>query len=222
MFSMTATKRLPHEHNSEQRQVFLTILDLTDSAPTKPAQFYSVLQHLDKAIQITYQDQSIPEVERGSIEKQMFISCEIPRTLLPVIADLLKTSLPHLLDEIDPAALYFRDFAWLGLTDDQMTKAWLKRNPVDVMRKTPLGRRGRATGELVRLRRCIRCASLMEDFVVVGPTEGNNTAAGTGTGSSTVPSRTGQAQAPAQGRDPFWMASLQKMCHCGNMWMILD
>ncbi|KAI9783902.1 MAG: mediator complex subunit [Peltula sp. TS41687] len=245
IFHTTATKRLPHEHSAPQRSAFLTLLSLIESAPTKAAHFHAVLAQLDKAIQIAYQDASTSEHERALTEKHLFTACHMPRTLLPVIAGLFQSTLPRLLKGVeDPAPLFFRDFGWLGLADDRVSRECLAKHPVDVMRKIPLGRRGKGPGEVIKLRRCIRCAERMEYVVVVGMADGAAGAAGTGAGgaanvgasgaqagSNAVSQRTGNAQGQGQGqaqqpllqpqvREPFWMAQLQKTCVCGNLWML--
>lgn len=211
----TAGKRLLADHDEHQGRAFQTVIELVDTAAVRWPQFETVLSNLDKAIKIAYQDQDTSESDRATMEKQMLITTHLPRILLPALDDLFTRSLPRLAAEINPAALYFRDHRWLGLSDDARTRAYVKQHRLDVVRKTPLSLRRRpataaTTGAAaaaapapVRLRRCPRCAAFMED-------------------PSTNPAMQARGVGGVGGAaGPIWMM-LQKTCICGSMWVVVE
>ena len=121
-------------------------------------QFDRLLTQLDNSIKATYQNSMISDAERRAIEKDMLVSAQVPVILIDPVSELLTTSADALKQEVNVAELYLTDFSWLGLTDDQSSKKWRQDHPLDAMRKTDLRKDA-------RVRRCIRCASLMEDIL---------------------------------------------------------
>ena len=76
---------------------------------------------------------------------------------MPAVTEMLTTKLEPLMSQCDPGKIYTHDIAWLNLTDDKKTKLFHEKHIVDVIRKLPLASNA-------RLRRCPRCASVMEDI----------------------------------------------------------
>ena len=203
MISATCQSRLQQTHDPEQRQAFMTALDLVDSGPVKWAQFDRVLVNLEAGIGKAYQDSGISDTARAQMEKKLLTTAEIPTALLPAIEDLFTRALPQLCDEMDdPAKLYFRDYTWLGLSDDKRTQRYAQEHPVDILTKMPL-RKG------ARLRKCPRCGSYMDDAMPTNP------AAVVAGGAASSSSSRGSGM-------PLWMASLQKSCLCGSRWMLME
>ena len=101
--------------------------------------------------------ESISESERQEFERRLCIEGIIPDVLMPVVQRLLTTGLDVPRAEIDQGELYFKDFSFLGLGDDERAKRWRRENRVDAVRKVVLGNG-------VKTRTCTRCGSVMEDL----------------------------------------------------------
>ena len=121
------------------------------------SQFERLLSQLDNSIKSAYQTSGINDAERINIERNMLVKAEIPGILFGTVNDFLtKTAVP-LKEEVDVAELYFANVASLGITNDNMSKRWRREHPLDAMRKIEL--------KGVQIRRCTRCAAVMEDLL---------------------------------------------------------
>jgi mediator of RNA polymerase II transcription subunit 16 len=135
-------------------------------SPITVPQFEHLLSHLDNNIKSTYQAAGLhhddvdkhkrEKEERNNIEKTMLIKATIPPVLEASVKDLLTTAVNALKEEVNVAELYFTDMGWLGLTDDNSSRQWREKHPIDSVRKTPLKKD-------TRTKRCIRCGALTED-----------------------------------------------------------
>lgn len=191
------------------------MISLIDSSPVAVPHFERVLMEVDTSIKVAYQAASASDTERQLVEKHLLVKGEIPAALMPAVEKLLTTSMDTLREEIDPAALYFADHSWLGMSDDQATRKWGMTHTVDSVRKVVLSRsvcgggadddddgdgdwvlvaaagEGEVREKKKRLRRCTRCCAYMEDL-------------------------------PPHRGISAWTLNIQKMCFCGSMWMLLD
>lgn len=189
---------------------FLALDAQISQSPVPTALFEKLLGDIESKVRKAYNPPAngssssnaapVSEAERARLEKEMLLSAAVPDVFMPVVRHLLTAALDHLRAEIDPAAVYFRDVAWLRLddatrgpaTDAATGLARVKEEEdfvVDAIRKLKLPVRSVRQGK-VRLRRCARCASVMEDVI---PARGNS----------------------------MWMTSMQRMCFCGSLWVLL-
>ena len=145
--------------------------------------FERILTDVDGSVKAAYQSQGVSNEERAAAEKEMLVNADIPDPLMPVVDRFLTTTLNSLSNEIDPAALYFEDPSWLGLSDDKSSDAFKRTCTVDALRKIPL-----TPG--TSLRRCTRCCAHMADLL------------------------------PHKGIS-IWVTSMQRMCLCGSLWMLV-
>jgi len=139
-------------------------------SPITVQQFEHLLSHLDNNIKSTYQNAGLhydgvdrhkrEKEERNNIEKTMLIKATIPPVLEAPVKDLLTTTVNALKEDVNVAELYLTDTGWLGLTDDNHSKRWREKHPIDSVRKTPLKKD-------TRTKRCIRCGALTEDALPV-------------------------------------------------------
>ena len=120
-------------------------------------QLERLLLHVENSVKSAYQDSGISETERNAVEKNMLIKAEIPDILFGTVKDLLTKMAASLKEEVDVAELYFANVAPLGLTNDNTSRRWRKKHPLDAMRKIEL--------KGVSTRRCTRCAAVMEDLL---------------------------------------------------------
>jgi len=164
-------------------QSFRSLKNVIERSPLGVKQFEKILADVEGKIKKAYQQAGTSETDRARLEKEMLIGADIPDVLMPVVQHLLTTALDNLRIDVDPAALYFADHSWLGLSDDRRTDAYRREHVVDAIRKIPL-----ASG--AKLRRCTRCCAYMEDML---PQRGSST----------------------------WMTSMQRMCFCGSLWMLV-
>ncbi|KAI9804371.1 MAG: mediator complex subunit [Piccolia ochrophora] len=133
--SISSLKGMEQEQDKEQRQSYSSMLDVVSASPLKVPPFERLLADLDTSIKTTYKEAGVSDAERALIEKKMLISAEIPEMLMPVVEKLLTTSLADVRSEIDPAALYFADYSWLGLGIDKKSESYRRNTVVDAMRK---------------------------------------------------------------------------------------
>lgn len=143
---------------------------------------------VDTLVKSCYRKASLSEADRAATEREMFVTCSIPTILMPAVTEMLTTKMESLMDQQDPGKIHNHDVAWLGLTDDKHTKMFHEKHTVDVIRKLPLAANA-------KLRRCPRCASVMEDIALAGGPSSN------------------QQQ---------WIWQSQKTCICFNSWAVLD
>ncbi|KAH0564741.1 hypothetical protein GP486_001869 [Trichoglossum hirsutum] len=179
----TAQKILANSTDDDQKQVFHSLKDIIDASPVKVKNFERILADVDASVKAAYQSQSVSTEDRAAAEKEMLVNADIPDALMPVISRLLTTILNGLGNEIDPAALYFEDPSWLGLSDDESSDAFRRTCIIDALRKIPLA-------PDTSLRRCTRCCAHMADLL------------------------------PHKGVS-IWVTSMQRMCLCGSLWMLV-
>ncbi|KAH0544055.1 hypothetical protein FGG08_001673 [Glutinoglossum americanum] len=154
----TARRILANSMDDDQKQVFHSLKDIIDASPIKVPHFERILADVDGSVKAAYQSQGINSEERAAAEKEMLVNADIPDSLMPVVDRLLTTTLNNLSNEIDPAALYFEDPSWLGLSDDKSSDAFKRTCTIDALRKIPL-----TAG--TNLRRCTRCCAHMADLL---------------------------------------------------------
>ncbi|KAI9763955.1 MAG: mediator complex subunit [Geoglossum simile] len=179
----TARKILKNSVDGDQKQVFHGLKDIIDASPVKVPHFERILTDVDGSVKGAYQSQSISNEDRAAAEKEMLVDAGIPDPLMPVVGRLLTTTLNGLSNDINPAALYFEDPSWLGLSDDRSSDAFKQTCILDAIRKIPL-----TSG--TNLRRCTRCCAHMADLL------------------------------PQKGVS-IWVTSMQRMCLCGSLWMLV-
>lgn len=149
---------------------------------------------------------------RNTLEIKMLFGGSIPDAFKPVIVELFRKEglLDSVRQEIEPAKLFFADFAMLevdedavsvgkrkrnGMTMDSFRKGWLvnpKRGEVENVNSAPesgvLGQGGRQSA---RWRRCNRCAAVMEDVL-------------------------------SQRQALQWLVMQQRRCFCSGYWNTLE
>jgi len=168
----------------EHKQAFSKLLNIYQATPIAILPFEQYLMEVDTLVKTAYRTEGLSDAQREIIERDMFLTCTIPPILMPTVTEMLTTKLEPLMALVDPGKMHVHDVAWLGLTDDKWTRAFHEKHTVDVIRKFPLP-------NTVRLRRCPRCSSVMEDIVMAGP------------------GATQQQQ---------WVWQSQKTCICFNSW----
>lgn len=121
-------------------------------------QLERLLLQVENSVKSAYQDSGISETERNTVEKNMLIKAEVPDVLFGAVKNLLTETAASLKEEVNVAELYFANVAPLGLTNDNTSRRWRKKHPLDAMRKIEL--KG-----AMSTRRCTRCAAVMEDLL---------------------------------------------------------
>lgn len=101
----------------------------------------------------------VPEADRAAAERLLFVTNEIPAVFQAPVDRLLKTTLPALRKEVPISALFWTDVTWLGFHDDAGSQDFRRTHRIDAVRKIVLPRQG------VRLRRCTRCCSVVEELM---------------------------------------------------------
>lgn len=179
-----------------EKQLMEETFKFGTSLPFTYAAFEPFVIAIDTAVRDAYTSQSVQSERRVEIELSLLTGAAIPVELHPAIETIMDVALPKFMEQIDSAALYFRDTSWIGI-DPTPTVVYevediadatgiLKKAAVmyDVIRKLPL-----AKG--TRLRRCRRCPAVMEDLT------------------------------PERARElPTWFTHAQRHCACGNYWIL--
>lgn len=137
-------------------------------SPITVLQFERLISDLDASIKTTYQNAGInyedtdhhrrEREERNNIEKDMLIKATIPDIHIDTVKSLLTATVANLKEEVNVAELYFTEIGWLGLTNDNTSRMWREKHPMDVMRKTKIK-------TTTRTKRCTRCGGLTEDLL---------------------------------------------------------
>ncbi|KAI9844417.1 MAG: mediator complex subunit [Sclerophora amabilis] len=146
------------------RPSLTTLITLVDRSPVRITDYERFISELDTQIKDAYNSSACAEPERRQAEKLLLISGTIPPPLLPAIKNILGPTLNAMRTGIDPAALYFADYSWLGVSDDKRTHDWARTHILDAIRKIELS-------EATQLRICTRCCATMED---VRPQKGSS------------------------------------------------
>ncbi|KAL9104109.1 MAG: hypothetical protein Q9163_000911 [Psora crenata] len=126
--------------------------------PVSLHQFEKILNEVDNSVRAAYQSSAMGEADRKGAEKDMLTKAEISQTLIEPVKQLLFQTVTSLRNEINEAELYFMDVGDLGLTNDNISIKRSRKHPTDAMQKTPLRKD-------VKVRRCIRCGTFMEDVL---------------------------------------------------------
>lgn len=144
--------------DDEQRTTFKSFKVPIESCAVKISQFERIMTDIDGTVRAAYNN--VPEGERATAERLLFVNNEIPAIFASPVDRLLTLSIPTLRREINVSALFFHDVSWLGLHDDAGSKMWHRKNRIDAVRKIVLPHGG------VRLRRCTRCCSVVDENVM--------------------------------------------------------
>jgi mediator of RNA polymerase II transcription subunit 16, fungi type len=142
-------------HDGDTYTTLKTILLIFDNCPAKVPQFERIITDLESNVRVVYQ--GIKEEDRGIAERAVFVDNTIPPVFLSPVEFLFRNSLKKLWEETDLDRLHFYDLSWLGLHDDYLTIQYVKKNPIDIIRKTPIRN---LNGKMIR---CVRCCSQIED-----------------------------------------------------------
>jgi mediator of RNA polymerase II transcription subunit 16 len=172
--------------SAEQRNTFIHILQVFSKTPLQIKALEEYINEVDSLVRNAYAKADVTDQDRKAAERDLFWRCEIPEVLTTVAKDMLTDKLRKLMEASDPGKVHNHDISWLNLTDDKRTKQMHERLNVDVIRKVPFGPQ-------VRLRRCARCLSVMEDLT--------------------------PQQLAAQ---PAWVSQNQRNCVCFNSWIVID
>ena len=172
--------------STEQRNTFFHIMQVFSKTPLQIKAFEQYIVEVDALVRNAYTQAGMTDQERKAAERDLFWRCEIPEVLMPVVKEMLTDKLRKLMEVSDPGKVHNHDISWLNLTDDKRTKQMHERLNIDVIRKVQLGAQ-------IRLRRCPRCLSVMEDLT--------------------------PQQLAAQ---PAWVFQNQKNCICFSSWIVMD
>jgi mediator of RNA polymerase II transcription subunit 16 len=205
----------------ELRTAYMKIATLTSSATLRSQTFETLLSSLTSHIKTAYSTHSPPlsgspaaEKARNVIEIKMLFGGALPDNFKTVIVELFRKE--GLLDavraEIEPARLFFANFAILQVDDDPLSirdrkrsrltmdcfrKAWLAPPPKKLPGAAAEGTEAAAGGtpgavaQPAKWRRCARCSAVMEDIV-------------------------------SQRQVLQWMVMQQRRCFCGGHWETLE
>ena len=155
----SAAKQLPPAQvEDDQRTTFQNFKAPIDNSAVKVVQFERIMTDIDGTVRSAYHN--VPEPERARAERLLFVNNEIPAIFQAPVERLLSTLLPSLRKEINVSKLFFHDVLWLGFHDDPQSKAYHRNHKIDAVRKVPLQMKG------VRLRRCTRCCSIVDEAVM--------------------------------------------------------
>ncbi|PFH60672.1 hypothetical protein XA68_10542 [Ophiocordyceps unilateralis] len=164
------------------QQAYLRMQQVTRASLINVAEFERLLNALASDIRQAYQTILPSRIKNGpnapqgkqleaaiktaqvQFEVGALLTPSPPMAFLPALKKLFGNDLPAYRTLTDPAALFFSDFALLGILDDETSLAARKASGVyvDLFRKVKL-KRG-AAGPAWR--RCARCTAVMEDVSV--------------------------------------------------------
>jgi mediator of RNA polymerase II transcription subunit 16 len=209
----------------ELRAAYMKIATLTTTATLRITTFETLLSSLTSHIKNAYSMHSPPlsgspaaEKARNTMEIKLLFGGAIPDTFKGVIAELFRKEglLDAVRDGIEPARLFFANFAMLEVDDDAVSLRERKKSKLtmDCFRKTwltnPPKKQGAVNGAAngngnaaatngtvdaaatpARWRRCARCAAVMEDML-------------------------------STRKVLQWMVMQQRRCFCGGHWETFD
>lgn len=164
-----------------EKAQMLELARLGETLPYKLDAVLSLVVETEKGILESYTTSSTSERSRAEIELSMITECTLPTQLHGALTNLMATTLPKFTPELDIGKLYFWDTTWLLLTPRGGEEP-----RYDALKKTLLK-------EGVRLRRCRRCNSAMED---------------------------GAATTEANRELPPWLQAAQRQCVCTCAWYL--
>jgi len=145
--------------DDEQRTTFRSFKVPIDSCAIKITQFERIMTDIDGTVRAAYAN--VPEAERATAERLLFVNNEIPAIFQAPVERLLSQTLPVLRKEINVASLFFHDVSWLGFHDDINSRMFGWTHRVDAVRKVVL-----PPGNGAKLRRCTRCCSVVDETVM--------------------------------------------------------
>lgn len=166
--------------NPQLQQAYHKIQKATSTSLIKVQEFEHMLNFLAKDIKQTYTTlipqmiKTQPNAPQGKqkleavikstqtqFEIGMLLSSSPPPIFMPVIRKFFSKDLVAFRNLTDPLKLFFADYELLEVLDDDDSLAARRRKKVhvDMFKKVKLRRGGNAA----RWRRCVRCASVMED-----------------------------------------------------------
>ncbi|KAI9825559.1 MAG: mediator complex subunit [Phylliscum demangeonii] len=146
----SAGARQRQQYQQQQHDLLTTVLALLNhSAPVSLSVFDHLLLQLGDGVQRAYNAQpstampvpvpaaaapsanpapdpatAAAATARSQTEREMLTGVRlVPPVLMPAVRELLTGLVPALRDQIDPAELYLRDFAWLGVAEDDADEA---------------------------------------------------------------------------------------------------
>ncbi|PHH87861.1 hypothetical protein CDD83_8302 [Cordyceps sp. RAO-2017] len=171
--------------NTQLQQAYQRMQHVTTSSLVNVTEFEKLLNVLGSDIRQAYQTFLPSMIKAGAnapqgkqmdaaiktaqvqFEVGMLLATSPPPAFLPVIKKLFIKDLPAFRALTDPAALFFADFALLGVEDDGQSVAArrARRMYVDLFKRAEI--RPRGTGP--QWRRCTRCLSVMEDVFASRP-----------------------------------------------------
>lgn len=149
---------LPRSKSILEKQQLSETIKLAESMPFRWETIGAptgILNEIEKAVQEAYLQANTHNIARGDVELQMLTSCNIPETLHPALDNMTSAIFPKHRAELDLSALYFWDTTWLRLPAVKHREDPTAEH-FDALRKLPL------TASM-KLRRCRRCFSAMED-----------------------------------------------------------
>ena len=203
------------------RSAYVQIATLTNKTILPIKTFETLLMSLTSNIKNSYASHNPPlsgspaaEKTRNILEIKMLFGGSLPDAFKPVIVELFRKEglLDSVREEIEPAELFFADFAMLEIDEDAVSverrrrshmtmdsfrKGWLanprvKQNGIAV-NGTAEGTGGEPSGgrPTSRWRRCARCAAVMEDVL-------------------------------SQRQALQWLIMQQRRCFCSGYWNTLE
>ncbi|TVY15907.1 Mediator of RNA polymerase II transcription subunit 16 [Lachnellula arida] len=157
------------------RSAYMQIATLTNNTIIRAKTMETLLSSLTSLIKNTYTNNNPPysgspqaEKARNTLEIKMLFCGQFPEAFKVVIAELFRKEglLAGVRSEIEPAKLFFADFALLEVDEDAVSVAKRKaqKSTIDCFRKGWLAN-PRKGEEGRRWRRCARCAAVMEDVL---------------------------------------------------------
>ena len=174
--------------SGEQRVAFVKMVQLYRNAPLNIVAFQTYLSELETLVKRAYGAAGLPDAAMTRIENGLFQRAELPVELMPAIRTALTDGLAKLMRASEPGTVHNYEISWLGFTDDPRSRSLQDRVIIDVIRKVVLSKEA-------KLRRCLRCLSVMEDI---------------------------QSQGPGWQSHPPWVVNSQKNCVCFSGWAVED
>ncbi|KAM0722911.1 hypothetical protein Q7P37_001109 [Cladosporium fusiforme] len=154
------SQKIPTSRALLEKQQLHELARLGETLPFKIDATHALIAATEKSVLESYSHANTPDRARSELELAMLTECNIPEQLHEALTTLMTTTLPKLTPDLELGKIYFWDTTWLHL----QARATELPPRYDAMRKTPLK-------EGVKLRRCRRCNSAMEDLAIT--TEAN-------------------------------------------------
>lgn len=172
------------QHPSPLAPYYDTLRAVFRSCTISPVNLESILTNMDHFSKNLYS--SLSDAERADIELRVLTGDEIPEVCMAPLGRVLAEIVNKNLRMKNPDAdtdLAFRDWSILGLGDDIVSRNWRRTTVFDAFRKVELGPH-------VKIKRCVRCGSVMEDL-----------------------------STPAL-KKVQWLGNMMRTCFCGGAWYL--